>query len=51
MPRCSLAASNLGSSSGHLFVASRCEPFDMFEHFSGQNFASLVVTCFFVSRP
>ena len=34
----------------YLFVASRCERFDIFDHSSGHMFVRLVVTFFFASR-
>ena len=34
-----------------LLMASRCEPFDLFDHSSGQLLAGLVLTRFFVSLP
>ena len=49
MPRCSLAASNSGFSSVHLFMVLRCEHFDTLDHSSDQMFPGLVVTCFVVN--
>ena len=43
MPRCSLAATNVGSSSDHLCVALRCQPFDTCDHTSGHMFPVLAV--------
>ena len=50
MLRCSLAATNSGFSSAHLFMALRQEFFKMFDHSSGQLFPSLVVTNLFLGQ-